>query len=176
MPPLDHHSLMLPVRAIELTRGLASIIDVADYDSVSQFTWYAQSGLHTFYGARRAGHSGPLVYLHTFITGYEQTDHVNGNGLDNRRFNLRSAHDGENQANNRRRSTNTSGHVGVTWDKSRGKWLAQIGGDNYVGRGSKYLGRYAEFCDAVTAYHYAAKERFGEFAPNCCDDKSELWK
>jgi hypothetical protein len=56
----------------------------------------------------------------------EQVDHIDGNGLNNRRNNLREVSDGENKKNKPIYSTNTSGAVGVFWNKPAQKWQAQI--------------------------------------------------
>lgn len=60
-----------------------------------------------------------------------QVDHINRNTLDNRKQNLRIVTNFKNQQN---KSNNTSGCVGVTWDKSKNKWTVFIC--------NKYLGRY----------------------------------
>jgi HNH endonuclease/AP2 domain len=87
-------------------------------------------------------------------------DHANRNTDDNRWSNLRPASRSENIANSKRRSTNTSGHKGVCWDKSRNKWRAEI-----KAHGKKQLlGRFNTFEEAVAAYSSAAFERFADFA------------
>jgi len=90
----------------------------------------------------------------------EYPDHINRNKLDNRRENLRVATNSQNTANASRSKSNTSGYKGVTWDKNRGKWIAQIKVDGK----HKHLGRYETSKEAYTAYCNAAVEYFGEFA------------
>lgn len=87
-------------------------------------------------------------------------DHRNGNGLDNRRANLRVTTHALNCANSRKRTTNTSGFKGVSFDRRRGNWRAYIVKD-YKQRG---LGRFSTPEAAAAAYDAAAVALFGEFA------------
>lgn len=87
-------------------------------------------------------------------------DHINGNGLDNRKENLRICSHKENLRNSRKPKNNTSGYKGVSWDKSRNRWKAYIIFDYKF----KYLGRFKIKKDAALAYNKAAKDLFGEFA------------
>jgi hypothetical protein len=59
----------------------------------------------------------------------EQVDHIDGNGLNNRRINLREVSNQENHKNKPMYSTNTSGYVGVYWHKQRQKWHVRINVD-----------------------------------------------
>jgi len=102
-----------------------------------------------------------LAFL--YMTGSWPTfdiDHKNGNGLDNRWDNLRSATRSQNMANTKLPLTNTSGYKGVRWDKARGKWRAEI---RIKGR-SRHLGLFATAEEAHAAYMEKAREVFGEFA------------
>lgn len=90
----------------------------------------------------------------------EYVDHINHNGLDNRRDNLRLASAAQNMQNSRLRSDNTSGYKGVVWVISRRKWRAEI----YVDKRSKCLGYFQNAIDAAKAYNDAALKYFGEFA------------
>jgi hypothetical protein len=141
-----------------------AIVDAADASSVLQYKWHAKLGRQTTYARRNArrpdGTYGGQT-LHQFLTGYELTDHRNGDGLDNRRANLRAATPGENGQNCRKRPHNTSGFKGVTWHKHRHKWMAQIkpgGGKN------RCLGYFLTAEEAAYAYDAAARELHGEYA------------
>lgn len=90
----------------------------------------------------------------------EQVDHINLNGLDNRRCNLRLATNTENQRNKSKQVNNTSGYKGVYWRKDSNKWVAQIKVDNEV----RHLGRFDTPEEAHAAYCEAAKQLHGEFA------------
>lgn len=89
-----------------------------------------------------------LAYL--YVTGefpaYE-IDHKNGNGIDNSWLNLAPVTKLQNMKNTRKPVTNTSGVVGVTWDRCRDKWAAQID----VNGKHVYLGRFDSFDNAVSA-------------------------
>lgn len=84
-----------------------------------------------------------------------EIDHINGVKDDNRIVNLRDVSHIENSRNTRRSSNNTSGHMGVGWNKARGKWEARI----KVGR-QIYLGLFDVFEDAVAA-RKAAEIKYG---------------
>lgn len=77
----------------------------------------------------------------------DQVDHINGTKDDNRWNNLRAVTNTENQRNARRRRSNTSGYLGVSPQKSTGKWLAYIS----VNGRKKYLGTFTDLLDAVAA-------------------------
>lgn len=77
----------------------------------------------------------------------DEIDHIDGNRSNNKLSNLRIATSKQNKENTRIRLTNTSGHRGVHWDKSRNKWMA------FVVHNRKFhnLGRFNDVNDAVTA-------------------------
>jgi hypothetical protein len=87
-------------------------------------------------------------------------DHVNGNGLDNQRSNIRLATPGENQHNGRLRKNNSSGFKGVSWVTRDKRWQVSI----WLGGKQRALGRFQNLEDAARAYDNAARELFGEFA------------
>ena len=87
-------------------------------------------------------------------------DHIDRNRVNNSWANLRLASRSENCANTETRANNTSGHPGVVWDKTRGKWRAQI----RLGGKKTNLGRFLTFEEAKAAHDIAAKQEFGAFA------------
>ena len=99
-----------------------------------------------------------------------ETDHINGNGLDNRKSNLRVCTKSENQRNRGAHVNNTSGYKGVVYMKKSKRmknpykkpWRARIGSE---GRGKKLnIGHYATKEEAARAYDAKAKELHGEYA------------
>lgn len=87
-------------------------------------------------------------------------DHANGNGLDNRRENIRPATYHQNNANCCKRWNTRSRFKGVCWHKQHNKWYAQI-----QSHGVKiYLGLFVTQKEAALAYNAAARSLFGEFA------------
>ena len=87
-------------------------------------------------------------------------DHINHNGLDNRRENLRICTNAENNRHRRKPKNNTSGYKGVCWDKSKKKWRARIEKDNK----NIHIGYYNILEEAARAYDAKAKELFGKYA------------
>ena len=81
-------------------------------------------------------------------------DHINGNRQDNRLWNLRSVTQGENMINMARPSHNTSGFVGVVWDKDRTTWNARI----TVNNKTINLGRFKTKSEAISKRQEANKE------------------
>jgi hypothetical protein len=143
---------------IPLTKGLIALVDDPDVASVQQYRWHAIKGDGTWY-ARRVVHrpdGHPTAQrLHTFLTGWPMVDHRNGDGLDNRRANLRPATIAQNHANMRKYG-GSSDFKGVSLIRSTGNWRAAVAG--------KYVGSFADEIDAALAYDRAARLRFGEFA------------
>ncbi len=146
---------------IPLSRGLVAVVDDEDYGRlVSIGPWHAHRSGRNFYASRSAWVNGRCrtIRMHNLITGQPYIDHVNGNGLDNRRVNLRQATHIQNMRNRRTGSNNTSGFKGV--GLHRGRWQARI----WVAGSMKSLGLFATPEMAARAYDAAAVELFGEFA------------
>ena len=154
------------VREIPLSRGMVALVDDDDYDMlVSVGKWHATPGTSgTYYANRsitRPGGGQTTQGMHTLISGWPYVDHRNGDGLDNRRANLRQATDSQNQGNRRIGSNNTSGYKGVS--RSGLKWRARIRLDGH----QTHMGCYATPQEAARAYDTASIKHFGEFArPN----------
>lgn len=147
-------------REIPLSRGLVALVDDADYEMlIGLGSWHAKPGGKTLYARLNRGRK---LYMHKVLTGWPITDHINRNGLDNRRANLRPATASQNQAN-RVAPVSNCGYKGVNLEPS-GKWRARL-----VVRGQVInLGcTFDTALDAAQAYDAAAIEHFGEFArPN----------
>lgn len=154
---------------IRLTQGYSAIVDDEDAE-LAQLHWQVlYQGENSIYarGATK-GADRKSVLLHRIILGRvlgralvrgEEVDHIDGNGLNNRRSNLRLASRTQNNQNKRRYCNNRSGYKGVHWNKQRGKWQADI----RVNGKLKYLGRYSLPEDAYAAYCVAAATYFGNF-------------
>ena len=144
------------VALITLTQGFVAIIDAADAARVEGRNWFAQVKKNTVYAVSRG------VFLHRFLTEAPaeiEVDHRSGDGLDNRRQNLRFATPALNRANQKRRKNNSSGFKGV-YKTSVNRWTAQIG----VGGKRICLGSFKNPEDAHQAYAKEAEKYYGEFS------------
>ena len=152
------------MKQIPLTQGLFATIDDADYERVSQHKWCAHVRRirKTSYAVSYI--NGKLTSLHRFIMGLEDgkvwVDHIDGNGLNNQRSNLRICTRNQNQQNRPKNKNNKSGHKGVFWDSSRSKWGCAI----MVNRKKIMLGRFDDLEFAAFVYQEAARKYHGEFA------------
>ena len=110
---------------------------------------------------RRRYSAHRLAFL--YMTGSfppNDTDHINGVRNDNRWINLRQATNSENQRNQGKPITNTSGYKGVSWNKRAKKWLAKIKHMNH----DIHLGYFDSPEAAHQAYIEAAEKLHGDFA------------
>ena len=152
------------MKTISLSQGKVALVDDCDYDRLMSWSWSTKRTGHVFYAVgRRRGHGyEPWTFMHRVILdpdpGWE-TDHINGNGLDNRRCNLRLCTRAENSWNQCSR-TGSSVHKGVHWHRSNRAWQANI----TVNGKRIHLGSFPNQEDAAHAYNEAAAKYFGEFA------------
>ena len=136
----------------------------SDYHELSKYAWHISPQGYAKRNGSKIVTGSPYTLMHRMILGLQDrekmVDHKNGDKLDNRRENLRIVDNQGNQANSKIPKNNTSGYKGVTWDKYRSKWIAQI----MVNHRHRYLGRFDNITDAVSAYDSAALLLFGECA------------
>ena len=149
---------------IPLLHNRCAIIDDEDWERVCQLSWYAKCDGRSgyWYAVHNMGrkHGWKHIMMHRFILGGDspQIDHINHNGLDCQRENMRPSTVPQNQWNSRLRVDNTSGYKGVSLHN--GAWQAIIHGD---GR-RVTLGTFPTALEAAYAYDQAAVKYFGEFA------------
>lgn len=155
------------MKSIPLSRGLVAFVDDCDFDFLMQWKWSAMSGHRTFYAHRRPRLDGrqSLVLMHRLILCPKigmVTDHIDGNGLNNTRGNLREATPRQNMMNRRPQLGGSSSLKGVWLDPSKRNKKEWRSGIRIDGR-MKYLGRFDTQEDAAKAYAAAASEHFGDF-------------
>lgn len=150
---------------IPLTQGEFALVDDDAAEALSLHKWHVRRKRGKSYAERTIVIEGKktTVRMHRVVMGEPrglEVDHINGDGLDNRRENLRACTRKENARNGRPRP-GTSKYLGVC--RNGEYWLASITVD---GR-HKHLGRHKDEADAARAYDRAAVQYFGEFAnPN----------
>lgn len=148
---------------VPLSQGLSALIDPADADRVLAHRWHAViQSPHLRYAARciADGKIRRRLYLHRFLLDAGPgrdlvVDHINHNGLDNQRANLRLVTQSENIKNSRFRRP-PGAHVGV--HRSGDNWLAKIVFERrYVN-----LGTFKTYAEACAAYEGAYIAFFGK--------------
>lgn len=152
---------------VDLTKGFTAIIDANDAELVSGRSWFAlvSPNSKAVYAVTnvRSPSGTKCIYMHRLISPPPEgmtVDHKNGDGLDNRKKNLRHADQKQNHRNVSIRSDNASGQKGVYWNKRRKKWHARIKIDGrYI-----CLGMFDDISLAGQAYKTAAKLLHGDFA------------
>ena len=150
-----------------LGNGLFAICDWCDFNSVKSFKWNSTSldsrvQWAWAHDVENGGEKRKKVAMHNIIMKPSEgfiVDHINGNGLDNRRSNLRIATRQQNTFNSVHKG-GTSKYKGVALDKESGLWRA------YIAKNGKrtWLGRFPDELSAAIAYDKAAKDMFGEYA------------
>lgn len=156
------------MKEIPLTRGYVALVDDEDFAKLQGCAWQAGvvPGRKAVYANGRvpnSGKRGKHVIMHRVIMDAPpgvDVDHIDGNGLNNQRSNLRLCSRKDNLRNRGALSRNTSGYKGVTWSKKKKKWYAQIRVDGK----NKSLGFHDDIQAAALAYQDAAKEHHGDFA------------
>lgn len=140
-----------------------AVVDDEDYDRINASKWFAAGDGYNLYAVRTKWDAGKYrkVRMHVAIMepppGME-VDHIDGNGLNNCRSNLRVCTHAENMRNRKRMRTNSSGYMGV--QKSGTQWVATI----QVNGKLLGLGRFIDPADAARVRDAAAVRYYGEFA------------
>ena len=142
-------------------KKIYTLVDDSDYERLTKYNWYlTTSGYvrHHYWVGKRSD----CIQMHRLLLSAPQgmqVDHINGNKLDNRRYNLRLCSNSQNGFNRKAYKTNTSGYKGVYFCKQKNKWIAQL---SVNGRHIS-VGAFMSAKDASIAYNKKAKEVHGRF-------------
>jgi len=144
------------MKRINLSSGKFTIVDDEDFDSLNQVKWWFNGKYAVRETSRKEGHK--KIYIHRVIMKAPQgveVDHVNHDTLDNRKENLRLCTHQQNAWNISLPKHNTSGVMGVSWQKNRHKWQAGI----KVNNKRIHLGSFTTIDSAAIAYEKARQVR-----------------
>ena len=154
-------------RRIRMAQPKYAKVDPGDYKRLRGYEWFATKKRNRFYVRRHvAGGKGKekLIYLHQEIIDVPQgmvIDHINHDGMDNRKANLRPATHSQNMCHVRKRpGTKHSKYKGIYWKKRNRKWMAMIG----FQKKRIHLGYFRSEIDAAKAYDQAARRYHKDFA------------
>ena len=146
------------MKEIPLTKGKVALVDDCDHELLSKLKLHARKCGNKWYACH-----GATDYLHILIMNPSrgmEVDHINGNGLDCTRNNMRVCTHTQNQRYQGKQTSNSSGYIGVSWQIISAKWRA------YVSVNSKqvHVGLFNSAEEAAHARDQKAKELHGEFA------------
>lgn len=152
------------MKLIKLTLGKFAQVDDEDYDYLNQWRWYAKKSWNTFYARRQTIIDGKRVtiIMHRLIMNTPsdlQVDHIDHNGLNNQRNNLRNCTNQQNSLN-RNLYKESSKYLGVRYcdsGKNQGLFTAHM-------RPYLHLGFFKTEEEAMIAYNNMAVKLFGQFA------------
>jgi hypothetical protein len=150
------------MKQIPLSYGKFALVDDGDFDWLDQWRWSVTNPGNSgkSYAERRVG--GGRTLMHRLIMDAPKglvVDHINGDGLDNRRSNLRICTRTENLFNHKLSKRSTTGYMGVALDNGR-RYVAHL----QVNGQKKRIGWFKTAEEAARARDAAAKIYYGEFA------------
>jgi hypothetical protein len=146
------------------SNGQTILVDEEDYYDLIKIKWHAERQRSGDYYAVNRPKKGKRLYMHRLIMKtsdrFTYVDHIDGNGINNKRSNLREVTPLQNSWNRRSKITSTSKYLGVSWCSTHKKWRASIKFKHI----NKTIGQYDDEKIAAIAYNTYAKKYFGEYA------------
>ena len=156
------------MQTIQLTQGKTAVVDDEMFQILNQYRWYVGRQHRQWYAMRAIKWNGKnkTIYMHHCVLGYPLNknviDHIDGNGLNNQRSNLRMVNQTENKWNSQKQQDTLNPYKGVTLS-SPGRWSAHI----KIDKRTIHLGTFDSCELAAQKYDKAALSLHGEFAqPN----------
>ena len=166
----SHKKILMESEPCQIVVGSHIILlDADDYEWARFYEWHITRiknvNWEIFYAVRRCyfGKNSAVIKMECEIMeiGKDlECDHINHNGMDNRKTNLRVCNHQQNMCNKRKSPNKISKYKGVCWHKEASKWRAYI---SYDGK-YHHLGFYKKEEDAAKAYDLAAQEHYGKYA------------
>jgi hypothetical protein len=154
------------MKELKLTQGKVALVDDCLFDELNKYKWHLIKGRHTYYASSfiKIDDNFVQISMHRFIMGVInskiQVDHLDHNGLNNQKSNLRLCTRSQNSMNIKKRSNCSSIYKGVCWDKRRNMWQA----NGSVNKKQIHIGYYNTEMEAALAYDKFALKTYGEFA------------
>jgi len=156
------------MKEIPLTQGQVAIVDNEDFKELSKYKWQPSWRLNKCYAKRGEyiNKKQVTIYMHRQIlkiTDNSEVDHIDNNGLNNQKCNLRICNRSQNQRNKNKTQNSCSSNwkgVALSSGQRRKKWMAYIS----INKKRKYIGRFSSEIDAAKAYNKEALKIFGKFA------------
>lgn len=148
---------------IILTQGFEAEVDDENLAILNKYKWHVKKCKNKHYAEAYLG-ANKNIYMHRLLLNLTNSlifaDHIDGDGLNNKKSNLRVSTNTQNSRNQKHKSGGTSTYKGVHWDKARTKWMVRIRIDN----NKRLTKRFVDEIDAAKWYDQQALLHHGEFS------------
>ena len=147
------------MKEIKLSNGMVTMVDDENYEHLNKFKWHSQKGRYTYYVIRHGNKENTTIRMHREIMNPQkkmEIDHIDHNGLNNQKYNLRICTRSENHMNEDHKGK----LKGSYYERKYGLFKSRI---THNGK-DIFLGYYKTRIEAAVAYDRAALKYFGEYA------------